>query len=481
MGLASSMTVLPSAPEFHAGLEWVNSPPPTLRAARGRVVLLGFWHAGSAWCQTLLDDLRFIHGKHADGVSVFGIHSPKFEAERSGRLVQKAINQLGVRFPVANDTGFVTWQHYGIRAWPSLVLIDPHGKVVEIDSGEMRREDLDRRVAAMLEEAGARDERVYDVVPPVHRPEPRVPLGFPSGIAVTQNHLYISDTAHHRILECTHEGRILRQFGSGNPGFLDGSSVEALFQHPRGLAVLKDVLYVADTGNHALRRVRLLNGEIDTVAGTGRPGIASGAPDAELADMPLNAPWDVVGNFDKLHIAMAGMQQVWELDLTRRGLRPIAGSGRLGLVDGVALGASLAQPAGLALVQQTLYVADSAGSAIRSLHLGNGSVQTLVGHGLYDFGDEDGTRSAARLQYPLSIALDPRSPLLWIADTYNNALRMLRLGGGDLRRFEIDYRLQEPGAIAASPGALWVANTNAHEVLRVDLEGRSARRLPVGE
>ena len=195
----------------------------------------------------------------------------------------------------------------------------------------------------------------------------------------------------------------------------------------------------------------------------------------------MNSPWNVVGNFDRLFIAMAAMHQVWEFDLTRRSMRPIAGSGRLGLVDGTGLGATLAQPAGLAMVQQTLYVADSAASAIRSVHLGNGSVQTLVGHGLYDFGDQDGTRSAARLQYPLSIALDPRSPLLWIADTYNDSLRVLRLGGGDLRRFEIDYRLQEPAAIATSPGALWIANKCAHEVLRVDLESRTVRRLSVGE
>lgn len=475
------MSALPSAPEFHAGLEWVNSPPPTLRAARGRIVVLGFWHAGSAWCQTLLDDLRFIHGKHADGVSVFGIHTPKFEAERSGRVVQKSINQHGVRFPIANDIDFVTWQHYGIRAWPSLVMIDQHGQVVEVDSGEMRREDLDRRIAQLLEEAGARDERVYDVVPPVHKPEARLPLSFPSGIAVTQNHLYLADTAHHRILECNHEGRILRQFGSGNPGFLDGSSVEALFQSPRGVVVLKDMLYVADTGNHAVRRVRLLDGDVDTLAGNGRPGLPTAAMSGPPAEMLLNAPWSLVGNFDRLYIAMAALQQVWEFDLSRRGMRPLAGSGRLGLVDGVALGATLAQPAGLALVQQTLYVADSAASAIRSVHLGNGTVQTLVGHGLYDFGDQDGTRSAARLQYPLSIALDPRSPLLWIADTYNNALRMLRLGGGDLRRFDVEYRLQEPAALAASSGALWIANTNAHEIVRVDLESRVARRLPVGE
>jgi sugar lactone lactonase YvrE len=345
----------------------------------------------------------------------------------------------------------------------------------------MRREALDKRVTQLLDEAGKRDQRDFETVQPALKPEPRAPLCFPSGLAITPNHLYVADTGHHRVLECSLDGRILRQFGSGSPGFLDGTSAECSLQSPRGLVVIKDMLYVADTGNHALRRIRLLDGDTDTLAGNGRAGLPSGSMSGAASELPLNAPWDVAGGFDRIFVAMAGMHQIWEYDLAKNTLRPVAGSGRIGLVDGEGEGAAFGQPAGLALVQQTLYVADSAASAIRSVQLGNGGVQTLVGQGLYDFGDQDGTRSAARLQYPLSICLDPRSPLLWIADTYNDSLRMLRLGGGDLRRFEIDYRLHQPGAIAVSPGILWVANTSAHEVIRIDLDGGTVRRLPIGE
>lgn len=469
------------APELAPDLEWVNAAAISLRTQRGRVVVLGFWHAGSAVCQHFLDDLRYLQGKYADGVTVLGIHTPRFEAERDGRLVLKAINRHSVRFPVASDPGFITWQHYGIRAWPSVALIDAQGRLVEISSGDMRREALDQRVSELLEDAGARNQRVYETGTSVLKPEPRGPLAFPSGIAVSLNHLYIADTGHHRILECTLEGRILRQFGSGNAGFLDGESAESGFQEPRGLALHKDMLYVADSGNHAVRRVRLLDGDVDSLAGNGRLGLPQASANVAPRETSLNSPWDVAAGVDRVFIAMAGLHQVWEYDLNKRGLRAVAGSGRLGLVDGAGTGAALAQPAGLALVQQTLYVADSAASAIRSVQLASGNVQTLVGHGLYDHGDQDGTRSAARLQHPLSLALDPRSPVLWVADTYNNSLRMLRLGGGDLKRYELDFRLQQPAAIAASPGALWVANTAAHEVIRIDLDANTVRRLPVGE
>ena len=475
------MSALPLAPELSSNLEWINAPATTLGKQRGRVVLLGFWHAGSVYCQNLLDDLRFVQGRHADGVSVLGIHTPKFDAERSSRLVHKALNRLGVRFPVANDPAFEVWQHYGVRAWPSVAVLDTTGHLVAINSGDMIRESLDGLVTQLLNEAGERRDRVFETAQPVLKPEPRLPLCFPGGLTVTQNHLYISDTGHHRILECNLEGRILRQFGSGNPGFLDGSAGECSFQSPRGLAVMKDFLFVADTGNHSVRRIRLLDGDVDTLAGCGRAGLPTAATSDNPPEMSLNAPWDVAGAFDRLYIAMAGWHQVWEFDLGKRHLRPVAGSGRMGLTDGIGNSAAFAQPAALALVQQTLYVADSGASAIRGLHLVNGGVQTLVGHGAFEFGDQDGTRSAARLQYPLALALDPRSPLLWIADTYNDSLKMLRLGGGDLRRFEIDYRLHEPTALAATPGALFVANSSAHEVIRVDLDANTVRRLPVGE
>ena len=475
------MTALPHAPEFSGGLEWINAPAQTLGQQRGRVVLIAFWHAGSAWCQNLLDDLRFIQAKHAESVSVFGIHTPKFETERNGKLVQKAINRAGVRFPVASDPGFVTWQHYGVRAWPSVAVVDSRGYLIEVASGDMRRELLDEVVTRLLEEAGTRLDRSFEAIPAVMRPEPRMPLSFPAGLAATSHHLYVADTGHHRVLECNHEGRILRQFGSGNPGFLDGSGADCSFQNPRGVTVMKDFLYVADTGNHALRRVRLLDGDVDTMAGTGRPGQPNGSHLGKPEELPLNAPWGVAGAFDRLFLAMAGLHQVWEFDLGKHTLRPVAGSGTLALADGIGTTAAFAQPSGLAIVQQTLYVADSAASAVRSVHLANGGVQTLVGHGSFEFGDQDGTRNAARLQYPLALALDPRSPVLWIADTYNDGLKMLRLGGGDLRRFDIDYRLHEPSALATSPGVLWVASTSAHEVVRVDLDSGAARRLPVGE
>ncbi|MEZ5484265.1 MAG: redoxin domain-containing protein [Lysobacteraceae bacterium] len=469
------------ANELSDRLDWLTVPELSLEGLRGRVVALAFWHAGSAVCGNLLRDLQQLQRKHADGLSVVAVHCPRFEAEREREVVVKAVERLGLRFPVAADRDFVAWQHYGVRGWPSTLLIDAHGRVREQFAGDLCLSALDAAIDDLLHEGGEDNSRVFEILRPPQVDEQRLPLSFPSGLAISDSHLYIADSGHHRILECTHDGRVLREFGSGTPGLLDGGSSDAGFCFPSGLLIHRESLYVADTCNHALRRIRLLSGEVDTVLGNGRPGPAAATTGDLDRGTPLNAPIDVAGIQDRLFVSVSGANQVWEYDLTRERLRVLAGSGDTGVVDGVGPFARFAEPAGLVQVQQTLYVLDSAGSALRSVHVGDSAVQTLVGKGLFDFGDKDGPRSVAGLQHPLALVLDTGSPTLWIADTYNNAIRKLRLGGGEVMRLDIPYRLQRPAAIATRRGGLWIANTDAHELLHVDVESGKVRRIAVGE
>ena len=481
------MSARQPAPELTPALHWINADPLRLAALRGRIVVLWFWHAGAVWCHNSLEDLRALQSRHGGSVCVIGIHVPKFDAERDPRQVLKAVNRHGIRFPVASDGDWVAWQHFGIAGWPTTVLVDAAGCVRKVLAGDMRGSELAQATAQLVAEAGGAEGALAEPFHAVQHPEGRHALAFPSGLAASASHLYVSDSAHHRILECTHDGHVVRQFGSGSAGFTDGDAAGAAFQSPRGLALMRNALYVADTGNHALRCVQLDSGEVVTAAGTGVAGIPRSGRTSDEATpatgLPtLNAPWDVAAGNGHVYIAMAGAQQVWRYAPVGRELQPVAGSGHLGLADGVGEEAMFAQPAALALVQRTLYVADAASSSIRSVHLGEGrGVQTLLGRGLFEFGDSDGTRSAARLQAPAGLALDPSSPLLWIADTGNDCLKVLRLGGGDLRRFDLEYRLHEPTALAAHAGMLWLANSAAHELLRVDVESGAVRRLPVGE
>jgi hypothetical protein len=405
---------------------------------------------------------------------------PRFDAEVDGRTVLKAANRLRMPFPVANDRRWVTWQHYGISRWPSVALVDTQGRLREVYSGDDQFATIDAGIAALIDEVGGATSLAADDEPLLGA-EPRGPLAFPSGLAVADGHLYVADTSHHRILECTLEGRVLRQFGNGHAALVDGPPAESAFSFPRGLCLLRDALYVADAGNHAVRRIQLLDGSVDTVLGSGRPGQPKEGHYTQPDECPLNQPWTVAGVNDRLYVATAGGNQVWEYDLGKQLMRFIAGTGELGTADGPGRNAQFAHPAALALVQQTLYVADAASSSVRSISLQQALVQTLVGQGLYEFGDADGPRGEARLQYPLAIALDPSAPVLWIADAYNGTLRKLRLGGGEVTTQELPHVLSQPCALAFGAGALWIADASAHEILRHDLDTGVLVRVPVGE
>ncbi|KFN46294.1 redoxin family protein [Arenimonas composti] len=467
-----------AAPELLPGLTWLNAEPQTIGGHRGRVLALVFWNAASPYCHNLIDDLVRLQARHPLALSLVGLHQPRFDTEQDAQRVLKAVNRLGITFPVANDPHWVAWQHYGVQSWPTVALVDPRGRLREVFAGDQRIAAIDTAVAALVAEAGG-----TFAPAPAARPrgaETRLPLAFPSGLAVGENHLYVADTGHHRILECTHSGRLLREFGTGHGDLVDGVE-EAAFRAPRGLCLVREQLYVADTGNHALRRIRLLDGAVETVIGNGRAGSPREASGADIAAVALNAPYDVAGTLDRLYLAMAGTNQIWEYDLQQAKFRCLAGAGDLGIADGHARSALFAHPVALAMVQQTLYVVDSASSALRAIQTAQGQVQTLVGQGLYDFGDTDGQRRDARLQLPMGLALDPSSPVLWVADSYNGSLRKLRLGGGDMGTHSLAQPLQQPVALAAGAGSLWIADAGAHEVLRLDLGTGKLTRLPIGE
>jgi peroxiredoxin len=469
------------APELPDTLEWVNSEERfSLSGLRGRVVLMHFYSYDSVNCTNALADVRYLENKYHDGLSVFGVHSPKYPAQRVNATLLKAVNRQHIRHPVANDADHSVWRSYQVEAWPTLVLIDAQGGLVGLLQGEGRRAEADTLITQLLEEAANSDLRVYESEPPRLITEPRTALRFPCKVLATDTSIWVADSGHNRLLECNHEGRILRQFGSGNPGYWDGANENSGFTDPAGMSILKDSLYVADAGNHAVRRIRLLGGEVDTVIGTGALGHDRPVDNPQPTKVAMSAPMDVVGLGDKLYVAVSGQNQLWQLDLGQGRLRILAGTGKLGVDDGDGGQATFAQPSSLSILGQQLVVADSAASGVRVVRLLDNRVNTIVGAGLYEFGDAAGKRDTARLQHPLAICVDHRG-LIFIADSYNNKIKALNLRNGEVRALNLPYKFLEPAGLSLAAGALWVANTNAHEIVRVDLATGKAQRLPIGE
>lgn len=488
------------APELQ-GRSWINTGGKELSLAglRGRIVVLDFWTFCCINCLHVLDELRELEEKHRDTLVIVGVHSPKFVHEAEHQAVVDAVERYGVHHPVLDDPELATWKQYAVRAWPTLVVIDPEGYVVAQHAGEGHAHAIGRLVAELTAEHAAkgtlrRGEGPY--VPPEPAPgELRFPgkaLRLPAS-----GHFLVSDTTRHQLVELAADGEtVVRRIGDGERGFLDGPPEQARFSEPQGLAALPDgTVVVADTVNHALRAVDPADGSVRTLAGTGEQwwqGAPTGGPAHEVA---LSSPWDVAWFGDRVWIAMAGVHQLWAYTppaaspaIGGRGgsVAVAAGTTNEGLVDGPAAEAWFAQPSGLAVSAggDRLWIADAETSALRWIERDDPelTVRTAVGTGLFDFGHRDGPAAQALLQHPLGVTALPDGSVA-VADTYNHALRRYEPATGEVTTLATDLR-EPSAALLTDDGTgrapdLVVVESGRHRLTRLRLPEEAVRVEPV--
>jgi thiol-disulfide isomerase/thioredoxin len=491
------MTAPRQAPELPEGYPWINSDPLTLRRDLvGHVVLLHFWTSSSIYCHHVLPTLAFLEQLHGDRLlAILGIHAGKFTAEHDPDHVALAVQQLGIRHPVLVDRDLSVWRAYGVRSWPTLVLIDGLGQIRFQGLGEPDRDRLSAAVESLLDEAEAGDE--YPASPPAPAdPTPLRPLGglrFPTKLAIDpdRNLLWIADTGNHRVVAVHIDtGKLHRVVGSGIPGAADGPFDRACFCTPRGIAVDLREVYVADTGNHLLRRIDLEAGTVDTVLGQGRQVIDFLAGKSG-SDQGLNSPWALAMAGDDILMAMAGSHQLWKVHKDTMTAEVLAGRGVADLQDARLRGAALAQPTGLSLSPDRDLAAftDSDASAVRLAKLIGDWASTLVGEGLFAWGDRDGLLLTAQLQHPEDVAFSRK--VLFVADTFNHKIKRIDLDvnepadrsittilGGDT-----DPRLAGPEGLALheEQNLLFVADTRNHRILKVDLADDTWSELEIAD
>jgi len=480
------------APELDGGIAWLNTAGPVrLSDLRGKIVLLDFWTLCCINCIHTLPDLAKLEQKYADQLVVIGVHSAKFDNERDTESIRKAVLRYEVSHPVVNAARMKIWEAYGVHSWPTLVLIDPEGNYRGSASGEGNYQVLDRVIDKLIKTY--RDKKLLNEKPvrfELARAQEKgdSPLFFPGKVLADAagQRLFIADSTHHRVVVTDLEGKKIAVAGTGAPGKADGRFDQATFNDPQGLALRGNTLYVADRRNHLIRALDLNAGMVSTVAGTGiqnREGRFDfgGGPALKVG---LNSPWDLWLAGDTLYVAMAGHHQIWTLDLKQQQLAPFAGNGKENIGDGRRQDASFAQPSGLTSDGTNLYVADSEVSAVRAVALdGRNEVQTIVGEGLFKFGDVDGTGDQVRLQHALGVAFDDGK--LYVADTYNSKIKVLdpksrtcrTFLGGEPEGWFSGRLFHEPAGLSVAAGKLYVADTNAHRIRVVDLKTKKISTL----
>ncbi|KAL8553826.1 hypothetical protein ACS0TY_002199 [Phlomoides rotata] len=495
-----------TVPEFPSKLDWLNTAPLQLRRdLKGKVVLLDFWTYCCINCMHVLPDLEFLEKKYKDmPFVVVGVHSAKFDNEKDLEAIRNAVLRYGITHPVLNDGDMYLWRELGISSWPTFALVGPNGKLIAQVSGEGRRKDLDDLVEAALLYYGGK--KLLDNTPiPLNLEkdnDPRLlasPLKFPGKLEVDvlNDRLFISDSNHNRIVVTDLDGNFKMQIGStGEEGLRDGNFEDAMFNRPQGLAynAKKNLLYVADTENHALRVVDFVNETVKTLAGNGTKGSdyqGGGSGTTQL----LNSPWDVCFEpvNEVVYIAMAGQHQIWKHNTLDGTTKSFSGDGYERNLNGASSAStSFAQPSGISLSPdfKEAYIADSESSSIRTLDLKTGGSRLLAGgdqffsDNLFKFGDHDGVGSEVLLQHPLGVFCR-NDGQIYLADSYNHKIKKLDLASrrvstiagngkaGFMDGSALEAQLSEPsGLIEAGNGKLLIADTNNNIIRFLDLSTR---------
>lgn len=418
------------APELSGSGGWIGVERPlSMAALRGRVMLVCFWAASDVESHHLLEDLRPLEDLFADQLVVVCVHSPRLAGEADHEVVVAAVTSLAVNHPVLDDADRRTFRAYGVEEWPTVVLVDPQGEVYGSISGPGCGGALAKAVTEVLERSATagRPARRRRRIPAADRPLlPPGPLAFPGKVAVSADgrRLAVADTAHDQVLVCSLDGVVLE----AHTGFL----------RPQGVRFDGAGVVVCDTGAD---RVVRTNGEV-------------------LADA-VSSPWDLVADGASWVVAEAGGHRLVRVRPGELRVRLVAGAGSEGSSDGPVAKATLSQPSGVARTPTGLVFADAGAGALRTVveDRSGGEVSTVVGAGAAGGG-------AAGLHFPLGVAADPAGGPVYVADTFNSAIRVW--DGSNLRTLPT-AGLHHPGGLDLLPGGrLVVADTGNHRIVIVD-------------
>ncbi|MFM7591793.1 MAG: thioredoxin-like domain-containing protein, partial [Isosphaeraceae bacterium] len=490
--------------DLEGGVAWINTGGPIrIDDLKGKIVLLDFWTFCCINCHHVLPDLERLEKKYPNELVVIGVHSAKFEAEKDTANVRRKVAEYRIKHPVINDANMTIWQKFGVNSWPTFVLIDANGRYRGFTSGEGKYELLDEVIGKLVAEH--KEKKELNLTPVKFLPESEKsydqPLLYPGKVHTNgpANRLFVTDTGHNRIVVSDLDGNVVDVIGNGQTGFKDGGFQEATFNRPQGTYFRDNFLFIADTENHAVRVADLTKKTVKTVTGN---GVQSDRREGsgKASETGLNSPWDIAplpgGN--RFAIAMAGPHQIWDLDLDKNTVGVMVGSGREDIIDGKFAQSALAQPSGLASDGEKVFFADSETSSLRVMVPKTREVNTLVGKGLFDFGDIVGPAQRARFQHCLGVAY--YNNMVFVADSYNNKIKVYdvkkkavaNLFGSGQPGSDNDgpnSSFYQPGGVSYVNNKLYIADTNnglvrvadlaTNEVKTLELKGLTKPEVPV--
>ncbi len=483
------------ASEFPPDFDWINTKESlSLEKLKGHVIVLDFWTYCCINCMHTLPVLAELEKKYEDKPVVFiGVHSAKFFNEQDRKNIEQAVARYEISHPVLVDRKMTVWNKFGVTGWPTIAIIDPNGTLVYRQSGEGQKEMIEDTIDVLLEKHEKSHTLAREPIKIVKTiQKTNAMLSFPGKISISNSKIAISDSNHNRIIVTDLVGKILYTIGSGKIGLQDGNFSESTFFRPQGVTWKDDIIFVADTENHALRKINLQEGIVTTLVGTGKQGPwrSQGGIGKETA---ISSPWDVAVKDNLVFVAMAGNHQIWTYDTNTYVARPFAGNGQEDIIDANRMQAQLAQPSGIFVYNDVVYFTDSETSSVREIDLRTEYVRTIVGHGLFAFGYKDGKTEESLFQHPLGLCATGNK--IFVADTYNSAIREIdskndsvatvigKQGTSTMCKLDDPscdtLGLYEPSDVEWYQDKLYIADTNNHLIRVYDLKTNVLNTLEI--
>jgi len=414
------------APAFETGVVWFNSEPLLLSELKGRFVLLEFFTFGCINCINNIETIKRLHAVFGHEVTVIGVHTGKFSHEKESQALKEALERYKIDYAVVNDPDHTMAKAYALKGWPTTILIDNRGYLVHEARGEQKFYEWSGRFSSCGFSACKSE---------VRENKPTNTLHFPQKILTTPEFLAVANTGHDEVWLSDYEGRLF-----------DVISVAS----PMGMAYQEEKLYICEATEGRVLRYDMRKGGLQSVI------------------EGLRNPYDLSIINGVLAVAVAGSHQIHFYDLQSYKLLESYGNRFEALRDGDAHQCQLAQPSGVSALDEILFFVDAESSSLRQIEAGK--VTTLIGEGLFSYGDSD--EKPYMLQHPQGICSGLIGDgcgggRLFIADTYNNKLKAYF--PDDNSMMTLLEGLREPGDVAKKGCRLYVANTNAHEIVMFDL------------
>ncbi len=248
-------------------------------------------------------------------------------------------------------------------------------------------------------------------------------FNFPVGITTDGTHLFVADTFNNAIRKVViATGVVTTVAGTSASGTANGAGTAARFSYPYGITTDGVSLYVSDYGNHMIRSIDINSGAVTTLAGSATSGSSNGVGAAASFKNPRGITTDGVNVF----VADSGNHIVRKIVIKTGTVTTLAGSGLSGAVDDNGVAASFNNPEELTTNGTTLFLTDSSNNNIRKVSIATGAVTTIAGSTIA--GSADGIGTAARFNSPAGITTDGTN--LYVADSKNNTIRKIDIASG---------------------------------------------------